>query len=65
MWPFDVTHNNSYVQLFAPLRVFLPLLCDLCQTFTERFVKPAVVRDVCGAKMSLPLALHYQNLTGY
>ena len=23
-------------------------------TFTERFVKPVVVRDVCGTKMSLP-----------
>ena len=26
---------------------------------------PAVIRDCCGAKMSLPSALHYQNLMGY
>ena len=48
MWTFDVnyvTRENSYVQLLAPLRVFLPLLRDLRQTSTERFVKPAVVRD--------------------
>ena len=51
VWTFDVTRNNSYVQLLAPLPVFLPLLCDLCQRFTERFLKPAVVHD-------LSLALH-------
>ena len=39
-----VTQNNSYVQL-ATLRVFQPLLRDLRQTSTERYVKPAVVRD--------------------
>ena len=31
----------------------------------ERFVKPAVVHAFWGMKLSLPLALLYQNLTGY
>ena len=44
-----VTWNNSYVQLFHPL------LRDLRQTSTERFVKPEVVRDFSGLKMSLLL----------
>ena len=46
MWTFDVNHvtqNNSYMQLSATLYVFEPLLRDLRQTSTERFVKPAVV----------------------
>ena len=68
MWTFDVnyvTQYNRYVQLLATLYVFLPLLRDLCQVSTElRFVKPAVLRDFCRAKMSLPLAFHYQNMTG-
>ena len=52
LWTFDidyVSQNNSYVQLFATRCVFLPLLRNLRQTFTERFVKPAIVRDFCGA----------------
>ena len=55
MWTFDVnyvTHNNSYVQLLVTLCVFQPLLRDLRQTFTKSFVKPAVVRDFLGSKMS-------------
>ena len=53
----------GHCKLLATLCVFQPLLnCDLHQTSTERSVKPAVVRDVCGAKTSLPL--HYLNLTG-
>ena len=66
MWMFDVndvTQNNSYIQLLAPLCVFLPLLHDLCQTSTDRFMKPAVVHDFWNIKLSLPLALHYRNLT--
>ena len=31
---------------------------------TERFVKPAVVSDFSGSKMSVLLALQYQHLTG-
>ena len=38
--------------------MFQPLFRDLRQTSTERFVKPAVVRDCFGAKK------HYQNLRG-
>ena len=63
-WTFDVTQNNSYVQLSALLCVFLRLLRDLRQTYTERFVKPAVVRDFWSVKWSLPLTLPYQDLTG-
>ena len=54
MWTFDVnyvnciTQNNSYVQLFAKLRVFLHLLYDLRYTSSERFVKPAAVHDILG-----------------
>ena len=62
MWTSDVncvTQNNSIVQLLVPLCVFQPLLRDIRQTSTERFVEPAVVRDVCGA-----LALQYKHLTG-
>ena len=59
-----VTQNNSFVQLLATLCLFLPFLHDLCQTSIECFVKPAVVRDFCGTKMSVLLALPYQNLTG-
>ena len=64
MWTFYVnyvTQNNSYIQLLATLCMFLPLLRNLRQTSTERFMKPAVVHDFCGGKVSL--ALHYQNLT--
>ena len=60
MRTFDVdyvTQNNSYVQLLASLCVVLPLLRELRQTSTERPVKPAVVRDFCGAKISLHLAM--------
>ena len=67
MWTFDlnyVTQNNSYVQLLATQCLFQPLILDLRQTSNERFLKLAVVRDFCGAKMSLPLALLDQNLTG-
>ena len=67
MWTFNVdyvTQKNSYVQLSATLCVFLPLLRDLRETSAERFVKPAVVRDFWGLKLSLPLAVHYLN-TGY
>ena len=59
MWTFnlnDVTQNNSYVQLLATPCVFLPWLRDLHQTSTERFVKPAIVHDFWGMKLSLPLA---------
>ena len=66
MWTFDVdyvTQNNSYVQLFAKLSVFLPFLRDLQQKSTERFVKPAVVHYLWDVK-SLPLSLPYRNLTG-
>ena len=61
MWTFDVdcNQNNNYVQLLATLCVFLSLLHDLCQPSTERLLKPAVVRDFCGAKMALPS--RYQN----
>ena len=52
MWAFDV----KYITIIT---IFKPLLCDLCQTSTERFMKPAVLHDFCGMKMSLPLALHY------
>ena len=48
IWTFDVndiTQNNSYVQLLVPLCVFLPLLCDLRQTYTKCSMKPAVVLD--------------------
>ena len=58
-----VTQNNSYVQMLAPLLVFLPLSRDLPQASTERFVKPEVVRDFCAAKMSSPLTLYCRNLT--
>ena len=47
MGTFDVnyvTRNDSYVQSLATLRVFQPLF--------ERVMKPAVVRDFGGAKMS-------------
>ena len=50
-----VTQKNSYMQLLAPLCVVQPLIRDLCQTFTERFVKPVGVRDFSDAKMSMPL----------
>ena len=51
MWTFgvnNVTQNNSYIQLLATLCELLPVLRDLRQTSTERFVKPAVVRDFSG-----------------
>ena len=67
MWTFDpnyVTQNNNYVQLLATLCVIQPLLRDLSPTSTERFVEPAVLRDLCGAKMPLLLALQVPNLTG-
>ena len=64
MWTFDVNHvtqNNSYVQLLATQRVFLP--CDLPQVFTKRNLKPAVVRVfVVARRCNLPLALQVQNL---
>ena len=56
MWMFDinnVTQNNSYIQLLATLCMFQPLLRDLRQTSTERFMKPAVVHDFCCTKLSL------------
>ena len=59
MWMFDINYvcqNNSYRQLLTPLCVFQPLLHDLHQTSMERFVKLAVVRDFCVAKMLLSLA---------
>ena len=58
IWTVDVndeTQNNSYVQLLATLCVFQPLLRNLRQTSTKRFVKQAVVRDFCGAKKALPV----------
>ena len=41
-----VTQKNSSMQLFATLCVFQPLLSDLRQTSTERFVKLAVAPDL-------------------
>ena len=55
------TQNNSYMQLLATLGVFQPLLRDVHQTSTKRFVKPVVIHDFCGAKISLPLALQFPN----
>ena len=48
MLTFDINdgiHENSCVQLLAPTGVFLPMLRDLRQTSSERFVKLAVVHD--------------------
>ena len=59
MWTVDVIQNNSYIPLLATLCVFLPLLHDLRQMSSERFLKPTVVRDFCGVKMSL----HYTTKT--
>ena len=42
--------------------MFQPLLRNLHQISTEHFVKPVVVHDFCGAKMSLPLALQVPEL---
>lgn len=68
MRTFDVdyvTQNVSYVQLLATPCVVLPLLHNLRQTSSERFVKRAIVNDFfCGAKIELPLALQHQTLTG-
>ena len=60
---FDVdyiTQNNSYVQLLAPLCMFQPLIHDLRQTTTEYFVKPAVVHDFWGVKLS-NIALFFRS----
>ena len=57
MKTFDVnyvTQNNSYMQLLATLCMFQTLLHNLHKKSTECFVKPAVVCDFCGTKMSLP-----------
>ena len=65
MWKFDVndlTQNNNYVQWLATLCVLQPLSRDLRQTSTERFVKTADAGGVCGAKISLPLALQVPRL---
>ena len=66
MWTFyvnDVTQNNNYMQLLEPICGLLPLLLDLRLISTERFVKSSVVHDFW-SNSSLPLALHYQNMTG-
>ena len=55
MWKFHVNYvnqNNSYIQSLATLCKFLPSLRDLRQMSTERFMKPAVVGDSWGVKLS-------------
>ena len=52
-----LTQNNSYVQHLATLYVFLHLLRDLRQTFTERFVKLAVVYDFWEVFIAIGIAL--------
>ena len=62
MWKIDlnyITQTNSYVQLLATLCLFYPLLRDLRQTSTERFVKPAVVQDFCKREVVIVIGTHY------
>ena len=65
MRTFDVdyvTQNVSYVQLLATPCVVLPLLHNLRQTSSERFVKRAIVSDFLWREDGIAIGIATPNL---